>query len=192
NIIISHGVFAMIVMALLLYSHISLEELGVTIQHLSIPYVIDGLFLGVGLAMLNEFASILIVKFEFDYQTELRELLTPESTFGWILLIFVALPVVAGFEELLFRVALIGAVSGSLQISPWIMLLVSSILFGFAHMGQGNGGRFVATLLGIVLGMIYIVTNSFVVIMLGHYFVNSIEFVIHQGLKSHFAEIFNL
>ncbi|MFB6188207.1 MAG: lysostaphin resistance A-like protein, partial [Halobacteriaceae archaeon] len=191
NIIISHGVFALIVLALLLYSHISLLHLGITIQHLSFSYLIMGLSLGVGLAIFNELASMLIVKFELDYQSDLRELLTPRGPFGWIFLIFIVLPLVAGFEELLFRVALIGAVSVVLQISPWIMLLVSSVLFGAAHMGQGKGGRFVATILGIILGISYIFTGSFVVIVVGHYLVNSIEFIVHQRLKLHLEEIHN-
>ena len=113
------------------------------------------------------------------YDDSLRDALTPTTLPGWLLLLFVALPVVAGFEELLFRGVLVGAFSAGFGLSPWILAVASSVVFGAAHTAQGWVGVFVTTLLGLVLAAVYVSTGSLLVVFVAHYVVNAVEFTVH-------------
>ena len=140
---------------------------------------------GVGLAVGLVFAAgneALMRAFDavgLGYDDSLRDALTPTTLSGWLLLLFVALPVVAGFEELLFRGVLVGALSTGFDLSPWVLAVASSVAFGAAHTAQGWIGVFVTTLLGLVLAAVYVATGSLLVVFVAHYVVNAVEFTVH-------------
>ncbi|KTG24764.1 CPBP family intramembrane glutamic endopeptidase [Haloferax profundi] len=136
-----------------------------------------GLALGLGLYAANRVGSSLSRQFGFTPDEALRESLTPESRAGWVLLLFVALPLIAGFEELLFRGALVGAVAVGFDVSPWLMAAVSSAAFGAGHSAQGRLGIVVTGLLGFVLAAAFVLTQSLLVVVVAHYLVNALEFV---------------
>ncbi|PSQ18308.1 CPBP family intramembrane metalloprotease domain-containing protein [Halobacteriales archaeon QS_8_69_26] len=141
-----------------------------------------GLALGGGLYAVNEVGAVLAERAGLDPSEHLRELLAPESIRGWVLLLVVALPVVAGVEELLFRAALVGAVATGFGVSPWPLAVASSVAFGLAHGAQGRGGALVAGGLGLVLAAAFVLTGSFLVVFVAHYVVNALEFLVHEGL----------
>jgi membrane protease YdiL (CAAX protease family) len=80
---------------------------------------------------------------------------TPNERLAWI-----PVALTAGFcEEFLYRGWLLN-ITGSALKSVWLGLLVSSILFGFAHLYQGRRGMLGTGILGLVFGLIYIASHS--------------------------------
>jgi membrane protease YdiL (CAAX protease family) len=112
----------------------------------------------------------------------LRSALAPETRRGWIVLLLVVLPVIAGFEELLFRGALVGVVAAGYGVSPWTMVVVSSAAFALGHGAQGRLGVLVTGALGAVLAAAFVVTGSLLAVIVAHYLINALEFVVHEGL----------
>jgi len=141
-----------------------------------------GVVLGAGLTLTNEVGSAVTDRLGVGGEETLRELLAPDSTGEWVLLLVVVLPVIAGVEELLFRAALVGAVPAAYAVPAWAMVAVSSVAFGLAHGAQGPGGVAVAAGLGVVLGAAFLVTGSLVTVVVAHYLVNALEFAIHEGV----------
>ncbi|WP_232700938.1 CPBP family intramembrane glutamic endopeptidase [Halobacterium wangiae] len=156
---------------------------GVPADSLGLAWSIELLAVGVGtglaFAVANEALMRVFDAVGLGYDDSLREALTPTTLAGWLLLLFVALPVVAGFEELLFRGVLIGALSTGFGLSPWLLGVLSSVAFGAAHTAQGWVGVFVTTLLGLVLAAVYVTTGSLLVVFVAHYVMNAVEFVVH-------------
>jgi CAAX protease family protein len=96
---------------------------------------------------------------------KLRKLLpaTGRERFAFV---FVALT--AGFcEEFLFRGWLLNVTSRALH-SIWLGLLLSSILFGFAHLYQGRNGVIGTAVLGLIFGLVYIASGSLLPAQLFH------------------------
>jgi membrane protease YdiL (CAAX protease family) len=74
--------------------------------------------------------------------------------------VFVAVALTAGLcEEFLYRGWLLNIIAAATG-SPWVALILSSILFGFAHFYQGPHGMLGAGVLGIVFGTLFIVSGS--------------------------------
>jgi membrane protease YdiL (CAAX protease family) len=138
-----------------------------------------GAAVGVALAASNEAAMRLLDAAGLGYDENLRDTLMPESPHGWAVLLVVALPVVAGFEELLFRGILVGALATGFGVSPWLLAAASSVVFGAAHTAQGAVGVLATTLLGFALAAAYVVTGSLLVVFVAHYVVNAAEFALH-------------
>ncbi|WP_410765396.1 CPBP family intramembrane glutamic endopeptidase [Haloferax sp. DFSO60] len=161
------------------YSGVPLSALGISFANL--PTMVGlGAALGISLYAANRVGATASRQFGFAPDESLRSSLTPESTRGWFLLFFVALPLIAGFEELLFRGALIGAAAVGFGLSPWLMAALSSVAFGIGHGAQGRLGIFVTGLLGFVLAAAFVLTESLVVVVVAHYLVNALEFVGHE------------
>ena len=114
--------------------------------------------------------------------TGLREALAPDTTAGWVLLLVVVLPIIAGFEELLFRGALIGVVHAGFGVSTWLLVGGSSVVFALGHGAQGRLGIVVTGLLGVGLATVFVLTGSLLVVIVAHYVINALEFVVHEGL----------
>jgi membrane protease YdiL (CAAX protease family) len=134
---------------------------------------------GVALAAGNEVLARAFDAAGVGYDETLRDALTPHTTRGWVFLFVVALPVVAGFEELLFRGVLVGALATGLGASPWLLAVGSSVLFGAAHTAQGGAGVAVTALLGLVLAAVFVATDSLLAAAVAHYVVNAVEFGVH-------------
>jgi membrane protease YdiL (CAAX protease family) len=145
--------------------------------------LLPGVALGAVLSAANEAGAWIADRLGFDADETLRDLLAPDSRGEWALLLLVVLPVVAGVEELLFRGALIGAFAAGFAISPWVLAVLSSVAFGLGHGLQGPGGVLVTGVLGFALAAAFVVTGSLWVVIVAHYLVNAIEFVVHEGLR---------
>jgi membrane protease YdiL (CAAX protease family) len=157
-------------------AQVPLEALGMVWgpQHAAL-----GVLAGVAFYLGNEVTVYALDAAGLGYEEALREALTPETGGGWLLLLFVTLPIVAGVEELLFRGVLVGALSVGFGVSPWVLAVGSSLVFGAAHTAQGATGVFVTSLLGFGLAAVYVVTGSLFVVFLAHYLVNVLEFAVH-------------
>lgn len=96
----------------------------------------------------------------------MAERILPQSTIEF--LPFLALAITAGLcEEFLYR-GFAMAVLVRLGSPAWVAVLISSILFGLAHLYQGRGG-FVSTLaIGAMLGTGRIAYDSLVPVMFWH------------------------
>jgi membrane protease YdiL (CAAX protease family) len=139
-----------------------------------------GVVAGLALAGANTAAGLLASWAGHDPGADLRELLTPETRRGWVLLLGVALPVVAGFEELLFRGVLVGAFAAGFGLSPWLLAVLSSVAFALGHGAQGPVGILVTGTLGFLLAALFVVTGSLLAVVVAHYLVNALEFVGHE------------
>jgi len=186
NVTLSQAVFGTLLALGAWLTAIPPDALGLTAPPVAAVGV--GIGLGAGLYLANELGAALAERLGVDHDESLRELLAPSSLAGWALLLGVVLPVVAGFEELLFRAALVGVVSTAYPVAAWTMVAVSSVAFGLGHGAQGTGGIVVTAVLGVVLGAAYVVTGSLLVVFVAHYLVNALEFVVHEGLGLEWVE----
>ena len=81
---------------------------------------------------------------------------------------YFALAITAGIcEEFLYRGFAIGALS-RLGMAPWGVVVLSSILFGLAHSYQGRGGVLGTSLLGVVFGLVRLVSGSLLSVAVWH------------------------
>jgi membrane protease YdiL (CAAX protease family) len=94
------------------------------------------------------------------------ERILPQTTVE--LLPYLALAITAGLcEEFLYR-GFSMAVLLRLGLQAWVVVLISSILFGLAHSYQGRGGVIVTLLMGLALGASRIAYDSLVPAILWH------------------------
>jgi membrane protease YdiL (CAAX protease family) len=81
---------------------------------------------------------------------------------------YAALAVTAGVcEEFVYRGFAMAALN-RVGIAAWLVLTVSSILFGFAHAYQGRSGIVGTTLMGLLLGFSRVLTESLAPAMVWH------------------------
>ncbi|WP_266075967.1 CPBP family intramembrane glutamic endopeptidase [Haladaptatus caseinilyticus] len=179
NVALSQGLFGVILVISAILAAIPRSALGIesaTRFELGV-----GIALGVALFVANELGQRVADALGIEYEDGLRELLTPDSVRGWVLLLGVALPIIAGFEELLFRSALVGVLAVGYDISPWLLAAFSSVAFAVGHGAQGPGGILVTGTLGAVLAAAFVLTGSLLVVVVAHYLVNALEFAVHAG-----------
>lgn len=84
------------------------------------------------------------------------------------LLPYVALAITAGLcEEFLYRGFAMAALA-SAGLSAWLVVLLSSLLFGLAHSYQGKGGMMMTFVVGLLLGVSRLTYNSLVPAIFWH------------------------
>jgi membrane protease YdiL (CAAX protease family) len=184
NVVVSQGVFALLLLAGVWLADVPVAALGIAADPLGsgLLGVGVGVGVGVGISLANTAAAGLADAFGADPSERLRALLAPDSARGWLLLLAVVLPVIAGFEELLFRAVLVGAFSAGFGLSPWPLAVLSSVAFAAGHGAQGRLGVVVTGSLGFVLAAAFVLTDSLLVVVVAHYVVNAAEFVVAEGL----------
>jgi membrane protease YdiL (CAAX protease family) len=96
----------------------------------------------------------------------LAERILPQSPTE--LIPFLALALTAGIcEEFLYRGFAMAAV-GRTAVPSAVVILLSSVLFGLAHLYQGRAGFFSTTVLGILFGISRTVLNSLLPVIVWH------------------------
>ena len=96
----------------------------------------------------------------------IAERILPQSTVE--LLPYVALAITAGLcEEFLYRGFAMAALTRA-GLGAWLVVLVSSLLFGLAHSYQGRGGMVMTFVVGLVLGASRLTYNSVVPAVFWH------------------------
>jgi membrane protease YdiL (CAAX protease family) len=184
NVLVSQGLFAGFLLFGAWFTDVPASAFGVTGDPLSTGLPAVGIGVGVGLVLyvLNELGAGVGDRLGVTADESLRELLAPDTRLGWVVLLVVVLPIVAGFEEFLFRGALIGVVAVGFDVSPWLLAALSSVAFALGHGAQGPGGILVTGLLGFALAVTFVLTGSLLAVIVAHYLVNALEFVVHEGL----------
>lgn len=181
NVALSHGLLGTLLLASAWYARIPAVAFGAS------GSVFDalpaGVVLGAGLYAANEGAAWAAGRSGIQYDERLRELLAPSTLQGWLVLLVVVLPLIAAVEELLFRGTLIGVLATAYGLPAWGLAVVSSVLFGFGHGLQGVAGIMVTTALGFVLAAAFLLTGDLFVVVVAHYLINALEFVVHEGLE---------
>jgi membrane protease YdiL (CAAX protease family) len=184
NVALTQGLFGAVLAGGALGFGVPGAALGLTETTLQAGLASAGTGVAAGLLLWlgNEGASRLADATGSGYDETLRELLAPDSMPGWVILLGGVLPVIALVEEFIFRAALIGAFAAGLGVSPWLFVPVSAAVFGAAHGAQGKLGIAVTGGLGLALAAGFVLTESLLVVVLAHYLVNALEFVVHEGL----------
>jgi membrane protease YdiL (CAAX protease family) len=180
NVVVSQGLFASLLLVGMWLASIPPASLGLTADALAARPLGIGVGLGVALHAVNAAGSRLSDRLGVGDATALREAMTPESAAGGVTLLLVVLPLVAGFEELLFRGVLIGAFATGFDLSPWLLAVLSSVAFALGHGAQGRAGVVVTGTLGFVLAAAFVLTGSLVTVVVAHYLVNALEFVVNE------------
>lgn len=182
NVALSQGLFAGLLVVGAWVSEVPATALGLGADAFRPAALAAAVGLGVALYAANEVGSAVGERVGLGGEEALREALAPETWRGWTLLLFVVLPVIAGFEELLFRGVLVGALAVGFGVSPWMLAALSSVAFALGHGAQGAGGVVVTGVLGFALAAAFVLTGSLVVVFVAHYLVNALAFVVHEGL----------
>jgi membrane protease YdiL (CAAX protease family) len=181
NVAVSQGAFGFLLVAGAWFTGIPAAAFGVAAALPSATSLGVGVALGVGLYVANEAGATVGKRLGVGADEGLREALAPTSAVGWAVLLLVVLPVIAGFEELLFRGILVGVFATGFGVSPWLLAVVSSVAFALGHGAQGPTGVVVTGVLGLVLAAAFVLSGSLVVVIVAHYLVNALEFVVHEG-----------
>ena len=184
NVVVTHGALAAVLLGAAALAAVPWAALGVdgTAWSTGLPAVVGGIALGLGLALSNAALAANLDRFGIDHSDALRTALAPDSALGWVVLLGVVLPLVALFEELLFRAVLVGAAGAATGLSPWLFVVPASVAFAMGHGLQGRGGLVVTGLLGAVLASAFVLTNSLLLVVVAHYVVNAVEFLLHEWL----------
>lgn len=184
NVALTQGLFGVVLLGAAFLFEIPPWTLGVAPTPLStgLPAVAIGFGAGVGFWAGTELAAVLAGGFGISFDESVRELLAPESTGGWVVLLGVILPIIAVVEELLFRAAAIGVPVAGLGAPAWLMVPLSAAAFGLGHGAQGRVGMVVTATLGLALGALFVLTNSLLAVVVAHYLINALELVVHEGL----------
>lgn len=185
NVAVSHGFFALLLLGGVWVTGVPASALGITSDPVSTGWlaVVVGVALGVALSLANTVGGGVARRFRTEPSEMLREMLAPETFYGWVVLLVGVLPIIATFEELLFRAALIGAFAVCFNLSPWLLAVLSSDAFAAGHGAQGILGIVVTGVLGFVLAAAFVLTNSLVVVVVAHYVVNASEFIVTEKLN---------
>jgi uncharacterized protein len=147
---------------------LTIAELGLA-RHLSAELLVGGLsgaiFLGT-LQWLNLRRIGRMTGAIPDFTRQLAARVLPASPIEFAP--YFALAVTAGIcEEFLYRGFAMATLS-RVGIKPWGVVVISSILFGLAHMYQGRNGVFGTTLMGLVFGAARLGLQSLVPVAVWH------------------------
>ncbi len=109
------------------------------------------------------------------YSKNALQSLRPRSAGQLVAVCLAALPA-ALLEELLFRAMWVGGFST--WFPPGIMVLLSALLFGSVHVAQGRWGVLMASAMGVVLGLLFLVTGNLWFVVAAHWAMNVNQFVV--------------
>lgn len=158
--ILSLWALTLVAVALLYHYGFTLAQLG---QNLGVyprnVLTIAGVILLVGvLLVINKLQKRKITREQYAKQTgSIRKLIPTTSAERFAL---IPLAFTAGFcEEFLYRGYLLN-LAASVTKSLWLGLLISSILFGFAHLYQGRKGVIGTSIGGLLFGLVFLASRS--------------------------------
>lgn len=132
-----------------------------------------GLGLGLGLHVLSQW--VLHNMGTRLYSRTFTEMIVPHTQREFYL-IAGALVFVVILEELLFRSLLIGGFSPLLPV--WLLVILTSVVFGALHLPQGAWGMIGAAIAGAIFGVIFLFEHSVLAPMIAHYMANLIQILL--------------
>ena len=153
---------------------LGLEELGLVVHgrlRITIAAIVGAATLG-GLQWLNLRRMGRSSGKAGEFMRVLAGRILPQSQLE--LVPFLALAVTAGVcEEFLYRgFAMAALTRGGLPV--WLVVLLSSVLFGLAHLYQGRGGLLSTLVIGTVFGTARIAYDGLVPVMVWHFAVDAV------------------
>jgi membrane protease YdiL (CAAX protease family) len=181
NVALSQGALGLLLVFGAWWAGVPAAALGLGPAAFGAVPLLAGVGAGVGLYLANEGGAALGRRAGLGGAEALREALAPETRRGWAVLLLVVLPVVAAFEELLFRGALVGALAVGFDVSPWLLAGLSSVAFALGHGAQGRVGMAVTGVLGFALAAVFVLTGSLAAVVVAHYLVNALELVVNEA-----------
>lgn len=98
----------------------------------------------------------------------------PRRRIEWVWVPLALVPAVA-LEELLFRSLLLGGLS--IFAPPILLAIIWSIIFGAMHAPQGSLGIVVAAALGLLLSILFLVTQNWFAPLSAHYTINLLQLI---------------
>lgn len=151
---------------------LGLEDLGLVVHgrwRIAIAAIVGAATLG-GLQWLNLRRMGRSSGKAREFMQVLAERILPQSRLE--LVPFLALAVTAGIcEEFLYRGFAMAALTRA-GLPAWGVVLLSSVLFGLAHLYQGRGGLLSTLVIGTVFGMARIAYDGLVPVMIWHFAVD--------------------
>ncbi len=180
NVAVSQGTLGVLLVFAAWWTAVPASALGLDPAAFAPVPLAAGAAAGGALYLANETAATVGRRYGVEGAEAFRAALAPESRRGWVVLLVVVLPVVAAFEELLFRGALVGALSVGFGVSPWLLAGLSSVAFAAGHGAQGRLGVVVTGVLGFALAAVFVLTGSLAAAVVAHYLVNALEFVVNE------------
>jgi len=107
-----------------------------------------------------------------DFMQQLAQRIFPQSPVEFS--IYLALAITAGLcEEFIYR-GFAMAVLHRAGFSIWLVIIISSILFGLAHLYQGRGGFVGTFVIGVVFGIARIAYDGLIPAMTWHFAVDAV------------------
>lgn len=192
NVALSQGLFGAMLVAAAVWADVPAAALGL-VPLATATDVALGVGLGTALWLASEAAGRIAERVGVEVNEALRGALAPDTAVGWAVLLLAVLPIVALFEEFLFRAALVGALSAGFNAPawlpatvagldpwPWLLAVGSSVAFALGHGAQGRAGIVATGVLGFVLAGAFVLTGSFALVVVAHYVVNALTLVVHE------------
>lgn len=107
-----------------------------------------------------------------EFMRDLAGRILPQTTRE--LVPYLGLAATAGLcEEFLYRGFAMAALF-HVGLSPWAVVLISSVLFGLAHLYQGRGGLVGTLLIGVVFGIARVAYDGLVPVMAWHFAIDAV------------------
>ena len=126
--------------------------------------ILPALLTAAALVIASSAAALLVTAFETPEGGEQLWRFSQPELIPLILLSTVAI----GYREELFYRAYLFTRAGELQTDPAVTVAATSLLFGIGHLYQGIEGFVITTVLGVVLGLIFLRTGNLHAVAVGH------------------------
>ncbi len=157
-------------------SGLSQEQLGFVSPNLLWS---TGIAIGLGIllqAIINPLMQAIINRFGAHlYSPIVVQSILPRRSIEWIPVSLALIPAVA-MEEILFRTLWLGVLGTVLPIP--ILIVVSSIIFGFMHQPQGTLGMILTGTINIIFCLLFIWRGELLIPLVTHYIINMLQLVV--------------
>ncbi|MDM8521026.1 CPBP family intramembrane metalloprotease [Anaerolineales bacterium HSG6] len=154
---------------------LSAEQLGFVL-----PFPRQSIIIGVSVGITTQFTINLVALWAVKqygkhiYSPWLVWNILPRRPIEWLLVALAFIPAVL-MEELLFRSLLIGAFFDTVPM--WLLIAVTSVLFGFMHQPQGVLGMVGAGVMNILFSVLFVWSGELLVPFVTHYTINMMQLI---------------
>jgi membrane protease YdiL (CAAX protease family) len=156
----------------------SISDLGENIENLHLSIIVTIVLLSVFMVMVyfnvRQLRQMNLDKLE-DGLRPLKKFLPSNRTES---IIFILIALTAGIcEELLYRGWLQNMLSHGIG-SVWIGLVLGAVIFGIGHAYQGKMGMVQTGIIGLIFGIVFIITKSLVASQILHVIVDVVNGIV--------------